>query len=148
MFLDNATYTPTDQTVIAEALLRLRTVGSVDAFLARATNISERSLAVFMRERAVLLARYHEQVRPLSEFVVINGFPLCRTTDEKLVGIFPIDALAWTAETAGVIDVITEGAKLSDQLIDAEFLLTGEVTSLAKGNLDSLGWTVTERFAQ
>ena len=144
LFLDNPKYTPADQTVVADALFKLRSVKNVGGFLTRMTNVSERSLAVFMRERARLLASYHEQQAALAEIVVLDGFPLSLTGDGTLVGMYPIDDLAWTERTAGIVSLITDGTARDFPDVDKAFLVTGEASPLARDNMEALGWDLAE----
>lgn len=147
IFLNNRTYTPTDQTIIAEALLGLREVRNVDAFLIRAAGISERSQAVFMRERAVLMARHHRDIEPFREFVTVAEIPFCVSKGGKLTGVFPIDSLVWTDRAAGLI------ARVSDELAAAghkggvDLFITGKATELSKQELQKAGWSITEQVS-
>jgi hypothetical protein len=145
LFLDNDNYTPADQTVIAEALFRLRIVRNVDAYLVWAAGISLRSQAVFIRQRTILLARYHENVTPISEFVASAGIALYRSQQGELIGLFPIDDLAWTQRTAGILKVITQSLDLALEK-GAHILITGTATPRAREKLRDLGWTLTEHY--
>ena len=81
-------------------------------------------------------------------FVSIGGFTLNWTREGRTVGVVPRDQIAWTKLTARAVNAITEAASGRDLMHGAEFVLTGETTPLAKRNLQTLGWKVTENWRE
>jgi hypothetical protein len=148
LFLDNRNYTPADQTIIAEALFKLRQVRNVNAFLVRAAGIAERSQAVFMRVRAAMLARHHRDVEPFNEFVTIAEIPFCRSNDGKTIGVFPIDDLVWTERTAGLVSRVSGELDSAGQNNGVELFITGKATELSKKELQKFNWSITEQVTR
>lgn len=143
-FLDNRLYTPTDQTVVAAALFQMRKVRNVDAFLVGVAGVSERAQAVFMIERAALLARHHVNTEPIAEFVAIAGIPFCVTQSGNLLGLFPLDTLAWTEQLAQTVRRIDGERKNLGNSGGVQVMITGDVTPLAKAGLEKAGWSVSD----
>jgi hypothetical protein len=141
LFLDNHAYTPTDQTIFAEAISDLGAVGHLEVFVARAAAAWTRDLAIFQRRRAELLAHYNGRLTPLREFVLVAGIPLTSTQDGRVVAVFPLDLVAWTDMNAGLVETLS--AELGNGG-GAELAITGYATPLARSQLNQLGWTLTE----
>ena len=137
----NPYYTPVDATVIADALTSLGAVKGVGAVVARAATADSRATAYFIRRRIALTAAWGKQNKTISAFVHQDEprFVLCQTSGGT-VGVFPIDSLSWTPKTARVVDAMTSAAAGPRTLI-----ITGTATPLARANLSTRGWTLTER---
>jgi hypothetical protein len=106
-FLDNAFYTPMDQTIIVGALRKMNGVANRRLFIARASQAPSRDLAFFIRRRAELLAEYHNRVERLSDFVDIRGLSLNRTRSGKVIAVVALDELAWTKQVANLFPLST-----------------------------------------
>jgi hypothetical protein len=68
-FLDNAFYTPMDDTFIVSALAKMNGVANRGVFVVRASQAASRDLAIFIRHRAEMLADYHRRAEPFADFV-------------------------------------------------------------------------------
>ena len=66
-------------------------------FMERAIGANEDSVAVFLRVCAQLIGLYNEKTKSIASFVDANGFPFLMTKSGVVVGIFPLDHVAWTA---------------------------------------------------
>ena len=141
LFLDNQAYTPTDQTIFAEAISSLGSIGHVELFVARAAAAGSRDIAIFQRRRAELLSRYNTTVTPLQDFVLVLGIPLTSTKDGRMIALFPFDLVAWTDMTGGLVEALAADLKND---VPAELVITGSATPLARSQLMQLGWTLTE----
>jgi hypothetical protein len=145
-FLDNAFYTPMDQTVIVSALVKMTGVGNRNLFVRRASQAPSRDLALFTRTRAELLADYHRRVEPLLDFVDVRGIPLNQTRSSKVIAVVPIDELAWTKQVSDFVAVIDQDVKHRKLGQSIELRITGTVTALAKEGLHERGWKVVENI--
>jgi hypothetical protein len=141
LFLDNRTYTPTDQTIFAKALSDLRAVGHLELFVARAAAAGTRDLAIFQRRRAELLSHYNATVFPLREFVVVAGIPLTSRQDGRIAFIFPFDLVVWTDMNGGLVEALAGEPELAS---GAEVAITGAATPLARSQFQRLGWSLLE----
>ena len=108
--------------------------------VATAAGADSRATAFFIRRRIELNAAWARRHGPIVGFAHAGDlrFPVAETA-HGLVGIYPIDALSWTPETARVIEGMTAAGAGSKTLV-----ITGTATPLAKSHLKALGWTLDE----
>jgi hypothetical protein len=88
---------------------------------------------------------YHRRVAPVSRIVRMGMAPFVQRADGVLVGLFPIDHLAWTDTIArrhasnlkslGSIGGVTGG----------EIWIAGTISPKARKELESENWVVKER---
>ncbi len=144
--LHNRHYTPVDTTVMVDALARMGKQQHVDVMVARAASADSRDVAYFIRKRIELTAAYQEKTGQLTGFVLLGNspFPMSTTTDNGIVGVFPVDILSWTENTSAVLSAMTSAAQNEGITGPKVLHITGTTTALAKKNLKSLGWKVQE----
>ena len=147
VFLNNAFYTPMDQTIIVAALEQMNRVGNRALFVARASQATNRDLAFFVRRRAELLADYNSRVQPLANFIDVRGLPLNRTRGGKVVAIVAFDKLAWTKQVSDLVAVIDQEVKQRKLGNSVEIRITGTATAAAKAGLREQGWMVFENIS-
>jgi hypothetical protein len=149
-FLTNSHYTPTDATAIAGALGGMGQLRNIDALLARATEAANREQAYFLRRRVELMAAQQLAAGDITGFVALDGvpFPMATTREGGLIGLFPLDALSWTAETSEAITALTTAAR--DAGFDGPMSLgiTGTATPLAEKEVARLGWTLAQNLGR
>lgn len=142
VFLDNSVYSPTLQTLIIAALLKMDGVEDREVALEKAVVADSEGLAVFYANTVRMLAAFHVSHRRLSSLTgegpVVGGL----TEDNRLVYSVPIDHLVWTQEFADLVE-----GRLSDVATSAngrkrEFWLLGTATPRAVEELGKRGWTV------
>jgi hypothetical protein len=146
-FLDNAFYTPMDQTSIVASLVKMNGVANRGVFVTRASQAPNRNLAVFIRHRAELLAAHHSRVEPFADFFEVRGLPLNRTRSGKVVAIVAFDQLAWTKQASDLVAVIDQDIKQRKLGNSIELRTTGTVTPEAKEGLREWGWKVFENIS-
>ena len=101
--LVNRNYTPIDMAVLVAALDNMPGVEDRTVFLQRAAQIDTRSLAYFMRRHAEMLKNHQSRGAAFARFVSLGGYPFNVARDGRIVGVMPIDALAWTETIADVL---------------------------------------------
>ncbi len=145
-FLSNRHYTPVDVIAMVAALSQMRKLHGLDVVVARASSARNRDIAYLTRRRVELVAAYQQKSGTLTGFVPVPGspFPLCSTSDNGIVGIFPFDAVSWTEATSQLFTTMTEAAEDQGGSRPRLFAITGTATSLAKKNLAKLGWKIRE----
>ena len=138
----NQNYTPLDVTAMTDALARMGPVQNLNAMVARAASADSRDSAYFIRRRSELTAAYQER-NPTIVSIVRTGdlmYPVCLTRDGGAVGVYPIDILSWTPETAANLKAMATEATAGPKSL----VITGTATPLAKKNLAALGWSLKE----
>jgi hypothetical protein len=144
-FLDNAFYTPLDQTVIVTALGKMAGVGNRGLFVQRASQAPNRDLAFFIRRRAELTAEFHMRVEPFADFIAIRGLPLSRTRSGKIVVVAGLDRLVWTHQANDFVAAIDQDVKHGKIATDVELRITGTATERTKEGLRERGWKLFEK---
>ncbi|MEA2982415.1 MAG: hypothetical protein QOF91_1269 [Alphaproteobacteria bacterium] len=142
--LTNQSYTPIDMAVLVAALDSMSGVEDRVVFLQRAAQIDTRSLAYFMRRHAEMLKNHQSRGARFERFVLLGGYPFNVTRDGQIVGVMPIDALAWTETMAGVLRECAADARRLAGTRQVELRITGTATPRARKELQALGWRVVE----
>jgi hypothetical protein len=144
--LANPHYTPVDVTAMVDALSSIGPVRDLPAMVGEAAAADSRPTAFFVRRRIELTAAWRRRHGPIAAFAGADSvrFPLAETADGAIVGVYPIDILSWTPETARTLDAMTAEAQRSGAA-SKTLVITGTATPLAKSRLAALGWTVQER---
>jgi hypothetical protein len=137
----NPYYTPVDATAMTEALGSLAGASDLDAMVATAAGADSRATAYFIRRRIELTAAWRRRHDAIVGFAHADDprFPVGRTA-KGLVGVYPIDVLSWTPETARAVQGVTAAGAGPKALV-----IMGTTTPLARSHLKALGWTVEER---
>lgn len=143
--LANRNYTPIDMAALVAALAGMDGVADRDVFLQRAAKIDSRSLAFFMRKHAEMLNNQQSRGAGFVRFVSLGGYPFNITSNGRVVGAMPVDALAWTDTISSVLRDSTTDARNSGLGGALELRITGTATRLARKELKELGWRVVER---
>jgi len=99
-FIQNPTFNPHEQTLLVGHLASMAGVADRKYFIENAAGATTESVAVFLRVRAQLINLYNEKVTPVAGFVSTGGVPLMMTKTGVLVGVFPLDYVAWTVAFA------------------------------------------------
>lgn len=149
-FLTNPSYTPTDATAITGALSGMGQLRNVDALLSRASEAANREQAYFLRRRVELMAAQQLAAGNITGFVALDGvpFPMATTRDGGLMGLFPLDALSWTAETSEAARALTTAARAAGFNGPLSFGITGTATPLAEKHVAKLGWTLAQKVGR
>ena len=141
-FLKHPWYSPRHETVLVQALFEMNTVDNRNAFFKVATSARFEEEALFFQRIAEMLLSYHQNVKPLEEFVAIeNRLLMGVTRDHTLVGMLPIGYLSWRAEVAEAIEAVTNW-KSARQIENVELWVTGKPTPRAHRELLAKGITV------
>lgn len=142
--LANRSYTPIDMAALVAALDNIKGVEDRIVFLQRAVQIDTRSLAYFMRRHAEMLKNHQTRGAGFTRFVALGGYPFNVTRDKRIVGVMPVDTLAWTEKIAAVMREIASDARRQSAGGRVDLRITGRATPRARKQLAALGWRITE----
>lgn len=143
-FIDNGEFTPTQQSLLVAALDTMKGVAGRDRFVRLALKTSDQDVALFRQRMAQSFAGYHRYVERLERLVALGEFVGARSVSGKLVLIFPLDSLYWTASIAKTAQALKRCAwELG--MYQAEFWVSGQVSPMARAKIQSLGWVVREK---
>jgi hypothetical protein len=143
--LKNYNYTPMEMTLICEALEQMGDIDGREIFVAFATSAPDTEVAHFLRHYAEMLADYITRVES-GDIVDIHGAAWLLSDSQSLVGVFPMDYLAWTPGLAQSVEgaigkAAVYGAK------SKKILLTGQFSPQAHAALEKGGWKLSESVA-
>lgn len=140
----NRNFTPIDITAIVAALDTMKEVDGREIFVERAAAAPDRSIAWFTRVHAELMADTYRRRQSFVRFVALGNFPFLATKDNRVLTVAPIDALAWTQETAPrLAEAFADRKRLGFK--NGELRITGEATRRARRHIKANGWAVHER---
>jgi hypothetical protein len=145
-FLMGTSYTPQEKTFLVGALARMKGVAQRGIFIEQAAMDCEEAVALFMRVRAELMAKYFEKMGSVDRFVSAAGAPLLLTKDGRVVGVFPLDYVAWTVGFSQKAIEISSAIDQMHGIKDKEFWITGTMDPVARKALEARGWRVEDRI--
>jgi hypothetical protein len=99
-----------------------------------------------MRRKAQLMEGYINNVAPVKEIVDVNGVPFLVTKDGGLVGLYPLDHVAWTLPLWIKTNVFNKALKGKPAMSKKELWVEGSIDPLARRALESDGWVVKEKL--
>lgn len=143
-FLNNAVFSPTQQTVLVSSLEGMKGVANRAAFIRLALATGNSDMAFMRQRQAEMYARYHDTVAPIESFVSFGDFAAARTTKGALALNIPMDHLVWTEPMATLATGVN---KLVDDLPgiqEKQLWVTGTVSRTARKELEARGWKVQE----
>jgi hypothetical protein len=147
-FMHNKYYDPFEQTLLVGELESLSGVKGRDAFISVASRIDEESVALFMRATAQFAALFNKTVRPVEGFVEVSRLIFIKTKDGRMIGIFPVDNVAWTANLSEREKGISQEIGKIKGVRGKELWFGGPIDRSARQALEAKGWKVTDRFTE
>jgi hypothetical protein len=148
VFLNNFAYDPQEKTVLLGELENMKSVQDKTVFIVAACSAQRESAAVYMRTMAELMATFAEKVKSSDRFVEADGLPFIQKKDGTVVGIFPVDRVAWTEKFSQKEKAVSESLLKMPRVKAKEIWVTGTVDQTARKVLEERGWRVEERFAE
>ena len=143
-FMNNAEYTPTQQTLLVKYLGDMRRAGSKSEFLRLAARAADQEQAQFNVRMGRMYAGYHKAVAALRGFTPVGALPGAVSSDRKLVLCFPLDHLCWTKNLSDLTRSV-ETALERHNVNGVELWLTGTISPAARKALTARKWTIREK---
>ena len=141
-FLQHPWYSPRHETVLVQALFEMNIVKNRKTFFKVATSARFEEEALFFQRIAEMLLAYHQNVKPLEQFVAIDDRLLMGLTrDHTLIGMLPVEFLPWRAELAKSADAVANWKSTQD-IENVELWISGKPTPRAHRELLAKGITV------
>jgi hypothetical protein len=148
VFMQNTVFDPYEQTLLVGYLANMTGVRNSRVYVEKAAGAMDESVAVFLRVRAQLIGLYNEKEKSVASFVDAAGIPMALTKDGVVVGIFPLDHVAWTAVFAQKTTAAASAIKEMPGITGKELWITGTVDPLARKVLEENGWKVQDKFQE
>jgi hypothetical protein len=146
-FLEHPYYSPRHETILVDALYTMQGTRNIDKFIFRANTAESFEDAFLFQRIAELLSEYHENVSPIKKIVIgpTRGLPMAVTKDNKLIMALLVDYGVWSRPAAEWIQELVKANHRVDPNRKIELWITGTLSVLAKGEIESLGISVTEK---
>jgi len=147
MFLLSTSYDPQEKTLLVGALASMTGVKDRGIFVEFAAIDCEEPVALFMRVRAEMMGQYFEKTRNVDRFVSAGGVPVLLAKSGVIVGIFPLDHVAWSAGFARKEMSVSDAIDRMQGIKGKELWIGGTVDPVARKVLEDKGWKVEDRVA-
>ena len=112
-------------------------------FVAEGGTAPDKPVARYLQQRAQMMSKFHNKVAA-THLVQFGEQVIQKTSEGRLVGVFPIDYLLWTSEAAGIAQEMKAGMAADPELKTAELWFEGRVSQQARAGLEAQGWAVKE----
>jgi hypothetical protein len=145
VFLEHPKYSPSHKTYIVGALELMDGVQGRSTFIQRATLDQDEYLVFFRQRQAMLLAGYHQNVAKATKLLKLGNTPFLMRNDGKIIGVIPIDHLAWTSEIQNAVTVALHGISKRKDISGGELWFEGTVSPMARKRLEAQNWIVREK---
>jgi hypothetical protein len=143
IFLEHPKYSPTERTKLVNALASVAATGR-DGFIQRASLVADETMANVLRRWAEMIAAYNRRIKPVQRIVRIGKAPFAQRADGVLVGLFPIDYLAWTSSIAQRHATNMNSLPGVSGVTGGEIWLEGTMSAKAKQALQAQNWVIKE----
>ena len=91
-----------------------------------------------------MMAGYHENVAKVSKLVKLGSVPFMIRGDGVVVGVFPVDHLAWTDEILAADNAALRAIGEREDVKGGELWFERSVSALARKTLEAQNWVVHE----
>jgi hypothetical protein len=143
IFLEHPKYSPSERTRLVSALASVAATGR-EEFIQRASLAANETMAIFLRRWAEMIAAYNRRIQPVKRIIRIGKAPFAQRADGVLVGLFPIDYLAWTSSIARRHATNMKSLPGVSGVTAGEIWLEGSISPKAKQALIAQNWVVNE----
>jgi len=142
-FLDNKAYTPWSRRFITASLSTIgpKVTGHTD-FIVAACEATNEPTALYFVSVAEALENLHS-VLPLKKIVASLYLPAAITSHNSLYVPLPVDYLFWTETVAGIFKDLKARANKEGKITSIDIVVRGQLTSLARQNLEKMGAKVS-----
>ncbi|MCG3145507.1 MAG: hypothetical protein HONDAALG_03118 [Gammaproteobacteria bacterium] len=144
LYIENAVFTPREQTLIVEALDRMPETENRGAYIRHAVLTDNADLAYFRPRQAGMYLGYHRSVEPLARFVSVGKVAVGQKKDGTIVFCAPLDHLYWTPGIGAFVELFEADLKSVPDVKGKEIWLGGTLSEMARKELEARGWTVKE----
>lgn len=143
-FLYHRWYSPSRQVVIVESLESLESASNREEFISLAVRADEPYETFSFLRIALMLSGYHRYTSPLDEIFSSSGLVMAHTVGGDVILPLYIDAGHWTERMAWAAEEVDRFLEWDRDIRAKEMLISGTLSTQARGELQRRGWSVTE----
>jgi hypothetical protein len=144
-FINNAVFSPREQTLLVHALGEMNGVADRGALVRLSLSSQNPTIALFRQRQAQMYAGYNKSVTSLERFISLGQFAVGQTVNGALVVNFPADYVVWTEAMAQTLDAGNQLVNELPGIREKQLWLTGTLSPRARKEIESRGWQVRDR---
>ena len=138
-FILNYNYTPMEKSLLVQSVLQMENAKGRDLIIGYAAAAPDRVMARYRQQQAEMMANFYQDDEQF-DIVEAESALWLKTRSGRLIGMHPVDYLAWIAPVRAVAEVgVAKDAK------SHEIWLEGSASPLAREGLTAIGWDVKDR---
>jgi hypothetical protein len=143
-FINNAVFSPREQTLLVHALGEMNGVADRGALVRLSLSSQNPTIALFRQRQAQMYAGYNKSVAPLERFISLGQFAVGQTVNGALVVNFPADYVVWTEAMAQTLNAGNQLVNELPGIREKQLWLTGTLSPRARKEIESRGWQVRD----
>jgi hypothetical protein len=144
-FLRNPAFNPQEETLLVGELDSMQRVVGRDQVIATVAQVTQPSIARQRRLQVQMMSQYVAAEKRPARILVLSGSPFLLTSDGVIVGLFPLDHLAWTSALQRKADAVQADLTAMAGIKGKQLWIEGVFTDAARQNLKALGWQLREK---
>jgi hypothetical protein len=145
-FLDQPSYTPSQETVMVQSLATLSGARGREAFIQQALTADDEETANFFMNMAETMRGYQSKISPIKEISVYGPLVFAKATNGVVLIPLPLDHGIWTERAGQRVPMAIAAYKAANPGTKKfEAWVTGTVSKLAKEEMAKLGVQVVEK---
>ena len=144
-FLNNYLFNPYDKTLLVGALESMQGVSGLSNFILNCFGVKDSSVALYMRVQAECMAAYASEAKSIKSMVDVSGKTFLRTKDNAIVGVFPLDYIAWTQNLDQKEQLFAAAIGTMKDVTGRQLIVYGKVDPQARTALEQRGWSIVEK---
>ncbi len=143
-FQDNYSYDPQEKTLLVGELETMKGVKGRDLFIAKADLASEKSVALYNRLTARMMANYHAKVTPVEAIQQSSGVLYLKNRKGITVLLAPVDYAFWTKRLADKLNKFDADVNKMSSSKGKELWVTGNLDRTTRSQFEAKDWKITE----
>jgi hypothetical protein len=143
-FMDNYSYDPQEKTLLIGELETMKGVKGRALMIAKANLASERSVALYNRLIAAMMAGYNVNVTAVDAIQQSAGIIYLTNKKGDLILLAPVDHLFWTKKLSDKLDKFEASANKNNGSTKKELWVTGKLDKSSRSRFKAKGWKIKE----
>ena len=121
----------------------MKGTAGLEALVVHASTAPDKPVARYMQQQAEMMAKF--VAGSPSSILLLKEAPMLQTQDGRLVGVFPLDYVVWTARLAKIMQNLTSQADGAAEAESRELWFEGVASPETRDGMETNGWTVKEK---
>ncbi len=143
-FLDNYEFDPQAKTLLVGELDSMTGVKGREVFLGKANLAANRSVALYNRLLAQMMAGYHAKIGPAERIQMASGILYLKGKDGRLVLLAPVDYVFWTKKLEDKVHALEKDLGNIPGAKGKELVISGRMDEGARAQFEKRGWKEQE----